>query len=167
MTSLVLLDYDANGIKQPSRSAVAAAAKLGEVHALVAGSGIAAAGEAAAKLSGVAKVLVADAPGFDHALAEPLAALLVSLAPNYTHLLAAATAVGKNVMPGSRRCWTRSQIGIARPGADQPDVAGDDEIRHAQTPSRAARRLPAGMSRSWSRHATPRRPPQPSPAAAS
>ncbi len=99
MTSLVLLDYDASGIKQPSRSAVAAAAKLGDVHALVAGSGIAAAAQAAAKLFGVAKVLVADAPGFDHALAEPLAALLVSLAPNYTHLLAAATAVGKNVMP--------------------------------------------------------------------
>ncbi len=99
MTALVLLDYDTNGIKQPSRSAVAAAAKLGEVHALVAGTGVANAGQAAAKLSGVAKVLVADAPGFDHALAEPLAALLVSLAPNYTHLLAAATAVGKNVMP--------------------------------------------------------------------
>jgi len=99
MTSLVLLDHDAGGIKQPSRSAIAAAGKLGEVHALVAGSDVAAVGEAAAKLSGVAKVLVADAPGFDHALAEPLAALLVALAPNYTHLLAAATAVGKNVMP--------------------------------------------------------------------
>ena len=99
MTSLVLLDYDANGIKQPSRSAIAAAAKLGEVHALVAGSDVAGAGQAAAKLPGVAKVLVADAPGFDHALAEPLAALLVSLAPGYTHLLAAATATGKNVMP--------------------------------------------------------------------
>ena len=99
MTSLVLLDHDAGGIKQPSRSAVAAAGKLGEVHALVAGNDVAAIGEAAAKLSGVAKVLVADAPGFDHALAEPLAALLVALAPNYTHLLAAATAVGKNVMP--------------------------------------------------------------------
>jgi len=99
MTALVLLEFDAAGIKQPSRSAVAAAAKLGEVHALVAGSGIADAAQAAAKLPGVAKVLTADAPGLDHLLAEPTAALLVSLAPAYDHLLAATTAVGKNVMP--------------------------------------------------------------------
>ena len=49
--------------------------------------------------AGVAKVIVADAPAFEHPLAEPLAALLVSLAPSYAHLLAAATATGKNVMP--------------------------------------------------------------------
>ncbi len=99
MTALVLLDYDATGIKQPSRSAVAAASKLGEVHALVAGQGVSAQAQAAAKLSGVTKVLAADAAEYDHSLAEPLAALVVALAPSYTHLLAAATAVGKNVMP--------------------------------------------------------------------
>ena len=99
MTSLVLLEYDDAGIKQPSRSAVAAAQKLGEVHALVAGSGLDAAAAAAAKLLGVAKVLTADSPALDHLLAEPAAALLVALAPNYSHLLAATTAVGKNVMP--------------------------------------------------------------------
>ena len=80
MTALVLLEFDASGIKQPSRSAVAAAAKLGEVHALVAGSGVDAAGQAAAKLPGVAKVLTADAPALDHLLAEPAAALLVATA---------------------------------------------------------------------------------------
>jgi electron transfer flavoprotein alpha subunit len=99
MTSLVLLEHDAAGIKQPSRSAVAAATQLGDVHGLVVGSGIGAAVEAATKLPGVAKVLAADLPGFEHVLAEPLAALLVQLAPGYSHLLAAATAVGKNVMP--------------------------------------------------------------------
>lgn len=99
MTALVLLDYDASGIKQPARSAVAAAQKLGEVHVLVAGSGVQAAAEAAAKLPGVAKVILADAPAFANALAEPLADLLVALAPGYDHLLAAATASGKNVMP--------------------------------------------------------------------
>jgi electron transfer flavoprotein alpha subunit len=67
MTALVLLEFDAAGIKQPSRSAVAAAQKLGDVHALVAGSGIEAAGQAAAKLPGVAKVLTADVPALDHA----------------------------------------------------------------------------------------------------
>jgi electron transfer flavoprotein alpha subunit len=99
MTSLVLLEFDPSGIKQPSRSAVAAAAALGEVHVLVAGSGVSAAAEAAAKLPGVTKVLVADAPALDHLLAEPAAALLVSLAPAYSHLLAATSAVGKNIMP--------------------------------------------------------------------
>ena len=99
MTALVLLEFDDSGIKQPSRSAVAAAEKLGDVHALVAGSGLDAAAAAAAKLPGVTKVLTADAPGLDHLLAEPMAALLVALAPAYDHLLAATTAVGKNIMP--------------------------------------------------------------------
>ena len=99
MTSLVLLEFDAAGIKQPSRSAVAAAQALGEVHALVAGSGLDGAAAAAAKLPGIAKVLVADNPALDHLLAEPASALLIALAPNYSHLLAATTAVGKNIMP--------------------------------------------------------------------
>jgi electron transfer flavoprotein alpha subunit len=99
MTCLVLLDHDAAAIKQPSRSAVAAAQKLGEVHVLVVGHGVQAAAAAAAKLPGVARVLVADAAVFDHLLAEPVAALLVKLAPGYSHLLAAASAEGKNVMP--------------------------------------------------------------------
>src|ERR1700733_11301811 len=99
MTALVLLEFDASGIKQPSRSAVAAAAKLGEVHALVAGSGVDAAAAAAAKLPGVSKVLTADAPALDHLMAEPMAALLVALAPGYSHILAATTAVGKNILP--------------------------------------------------------------------
>jgi len=99
MTSLVLLEFDASGIKQPSRSAVAAATALGEVHALVAGIELGGAAAAAAKLPGVTKVLVADNPALDHLLAEPMAALLVALAPSYSHLLAATTAVGKNVMP--------------------------------------------------------------------
>ena len=99
MAVLVLLEFDASGIKQPSRSAVAAAQALGEVHALVAGVGLGDAAAAAAKLPGVAKVLTADAPALDHLLAEPVAALLVAMAPNYSHILAATTAVGKNVLP--------------------------------------------------------------------
>jgi electron transfer flavoprotein alpha subunit len=99
MTSLVLLEYDDQGIKQPSRSAVAAATALGEVHVLIAGVDLANAAAAGAKLPGVAKVLVADNPALDHLMAEPTATLLLGLAPAYTHLLAATTAVGKNVMP--------------------------------------------------------------------
>jgi electron transfer flavoprotein alpha subunit len=99
MAVLVLLEFDSSGIKQPSRSAVAAAQALGDVHALVAGAGLADAAAAAAKLDGVTKVLTADAPALDHLMAEPMAALLVAMAPNYSHILAATTAVGKNVLP--------------------------------------------------------------------
>ena len=99
MAVLVLLEFDASGIKQPSRSAVAAAVALGEVHALVAGIDLGAAAAAAAKLPGVSKVLTAESPALDHLLAEPAAALLVALAPGYSHILAATTAVGKNVLP--------------------------------------------------------------------
>ncbi len=99
MTSLVLLEFDATGIKQPSRSAVAAASALGDVHVLVAGVDLGSASAAAAKLPGVAKVLVAENPALDHLMAESTAALLVGLAPAYSHMLAATTAVGKNVMP--------------------------------------------------------------------
>ncbi|WP_298281805.1 electron transfer flavoprotein subunit alpha/FixB family protein [Acidocella sp.] len=100
MTALVVLDSDVNGVKQAARSAVAAAAKLGvELHGLVVGHGENVAADAAAKIPGLSKILVADHPGYDHELAEPTAALLVELAPGYTHIFQAATTMGKNVMP--------------------------------------------------------------------
>jgi electron transfer flavoprotein alpha subunit len=100
MVSLVLLDHEGGTIKQPARSAVAAAEKIGgDVHVLVAGENVAEAAAAAAKLPGIAKVLTADNAAYAYALAEPMAALLVALAPGYTHLIAASTAIGKNIMP--------------------------------------------------------------------
>ncbi|MCU0888984.1 MAG: FAD-binding protein [Rubritepida sp.] len=99
MTVLILADHDGSAVSQPTRSAVAAAAQLGEVHVLVLGEGAAGAAPAAAALPGVAKVLLAEDASLAHRLAEPVAALLVSLAPAYTHLLAPASAAGKNVMP--------------------------------------------------------------------
>lgn len=96
---LVLIEHDGAHVKQPARSAVAAAAKLGTVHALVAGESVGGAAAEAAAIAGVDKVLVADSPALAHALAEPLAELIVKLACNYTHVLAASTATGKNVMP--------------------------------------------------------------------
>ena len=96
---LVLIDHDGASIKQPARSAIAAAAQLGTVHTLVAGEHVAQAAQATAGVAGVTKVLVADGPGYAHALAEPLADLLRGLAPAYSHILAASTAIGKNVMP--------------------------------------------------------------------
>ena len=99
MAVLVLLEFDAAGIKQPSRSAVAAASALGEIHGLVAGVDLGAAAAAAAKIAGVTKVLTAESPALDHGMAETTAALLVALAPGYSHILAATTAVGKNILP--------------------------------------------------------------------
>jgi electron transfer flavoprotein alpha subunit len=97
MAVLVLADHDGSAVTQPTRSAVAAAQKLGEVHVLVLGTRAAA--DAAARLPGVAKVLHSDAEPLAKGLAEPVAALLVAMAPGYSHLLAPASAAGKNVMP--------------------------------------------------------------------
>lgn len=79
--------------------ALSAVKSLGPVTVLVAGEGVSGAGEAAAKLDGVAKVLVADAPLYGHGLAEPLADLVVSLAGDYEQIVAPSTASAKNVMP--------------------------------------------------------------------
>jgi len=99
MAVLVLADHQDGALTQPTRSTVAAAAKLGNVHVLIAGGATGAAAAAAAKLPSVAKVLTAEADIYAHGLAEPMAALLVALAPGYSHLLAPASAGGKNVMP--------------------------------------------------------------------
>ncbi|MCQ8280176.1 FAD-binding protein, partial [Acetobacteraceae bacterium KSS8] len=99
MTALVLIDHAGGAISQGARAAVAAASKLGEVHALVAGSGVNAVAEAAGRIAGVSRVLKADHASLDALLAEPLAALLHALSGPYDHLLAGSGAVGKNVMP--------------------------------------------------------------------
>ncbi|AWU96849.1 electron transfer flavoprotein subunit alpha/FixB family protein [Azospirillum ramasamyi] len=100
MPILILADHDNAALKPATAHAVTAAAKLGgDIHVLVAGRNAAPAADQAARLAGVAKVLLADDAAYEHALAEPVAALLVSLAPGYSHVLAAATSVGKNVLP--------------------------------------------------------------------
>jgi electron transfer flavoprotein alpha subunit len=100
MTTLLLAEHDNKALKDSTNKALTAAKALGaEVHVLVAGGGCKAVADAAAKLDGVGKVLLADAPAYEHALAEPLAALIVSLAPKYDVIVAPATTNGKNVMP--------------------------------------------------------------------
>ncbi|MFO6465483.1 electron transfer flavoprotein subunit alpha/FixB family protein [Jannaschia sp. KMU-145] len=79
--------------------ALTAAKALGDVTVLCAGASASAAGEAAARLDGVSKVLVAEDPSLGHRLAEPTAALIVSLAGDYSHILAPSTTDAKNVMP--------------------------------------------------------------------
>jgi electron transfer flavoprotein alpha subunit len=100
MTTLLLAEHDNKSLRDATGKALAAAKALGgDVHVLVAGKDAKAAAEAAAKLNGVSKVLLADAPAYEHALAEPLAALIVSLAAPYDALVAPSTTTGKNVMP--------------------------------------------------------------------
>src|SRR5215471_9091717 len=100
MTTLLLAEHDNTSLKDATNKALTAAKALGaDVHILVAGQGCKAVADAAAKLDGVKKVLLADAQAYAHLLAEPTAALIVSLAEPYEAIMAAATTTGKNVMP--------------------------------------------------------------------
>ncbi|MCP5431996.1 MAG: electron transfer flavoprotein subunit alpha/FixB family protein [Alphaproteobacteria bacterium] len=100
MRALVIAEHTNSALKDATAKAVSAAQKLGgEVDVLIAGEAARPAAEEAAKLSGVAKVLLAEAPSLARQLAEPMAALVVSLAGPYDALVAPATTNGKNVMP--------------------------------------------------------------------
>ncbi len=100
MATLLIAEHDNKSLKDSTNKALTAAKELGgDVHVLVAGGGCKVVADAAAKLDGVKKVLLADAPSYEHALAEPLAALIVSLAGSYDAIVAPATTNGKNVMP--------------------------------------------------------------------
>jgi electron transfer flavoprotein alpha subunit len=100
MSILLLAEHDNKSLKDSTSKALTAAKQIGaDVQVLVAGHNCQAVADAAAKLDGVKKVLLADAPAYEHMLAEPTAALVVSLAGPYEAILAPATTNGKNIMP--------------------------------------------------------------------
>ena len=100
MTVLLIAEHDNKSLKDATNKALTAAKALGgDVHVLVAGKGCRAVADAAAKLDGVKKVLIADNAAYEHQLAEPMAALIVSLAGHYDAIIAPATTTGKNFMP--------------------------------------------------------------------
>jgi electron transfer flavoprotein alpha subunit len=100
MATLLLAEHDNAALKDATAKALSAARAIGgDVDILVAGKAAQAAAEAAAKLDGVRKVLLAEGDAYAHALAEPLAALIVSLAGDYDVILAPASTSAKNVMP--------------------------------------------------------------------
>ncbi|MGM8061790.1 electron transfer flavoprotein subunit alpha/FixB family protein [Vogesella indigofera] len=99
MAILVIAEHDNQSLKAGTLNTVTAAAKLGEVHVLVAGHNAAAAADAAKAVAGVAKVLLADNAAYAHGLAENLAPLVVELAKAYSHVLAPASSYGKNLLP--------------------------------------------------------------------
>src|SRR5229473_8490528 len=100
MAVLVVAEHDNQSVRKATLNAVAAAQKLrSDIHVLIAGHEAGAAARAAAQITGVAKVLHADAPQLRDFLAENVAAVVVSVAKSYSHLLAPSTSNGKNVMP--------------------------------------------------------------------
>ncbi|MEX3011414.1 electron transfer flavoprotein subunit alpha/FixB family protein [Hoeflea sp. TYP-13] len=100
MTILLLAEHDNASLSDQTAKALSAAAQIGgDIHVLVAGKDAQAAADAAAKLDGVSKVLLAEADEFEVNLAEPTAALIVALAEGYDTIVAAATTNGKNIMP--------------------------------------------------------------------
>jgi electron transfer flavoprotein alpha subunit len=99
MAVLLLVEHDGAAVRDATLPAVTAAAKLGEVHALVAGSNVGSVGGEAAKIAGVAKVLVADAAHLDHDLAENVAPVAARLMEGYDAFVAPATTFGKNIAP--------------------------------------------------------------------
>jgi len=99
MGVLVWAEHDNAALKDATLSAVSAASQLGEVHVLVAGSGVAGVAAAASKIAGVAKVLVGDDAAYAHGLAENVAPLIVGLMGGYDAFVAPSTTTGKNIAP--------------------------------------------------------------------
>ena len=99
MKTLVWVEHDGKTVKDVTLAVVTAAAKLGEVDLLVAGSGVDAVAAEAAKIAGVSTVLTADNAALEHPLAETVAPLVVKLMADHDAFLAPATSNGKNIAP--------------------------------------------------------------------
>ncbi|MCP2091811.1 UNVERIFIED_ORG: electron transfer flavoprotein alpha subunit [Paraburkholderia sediminicola] len=100
MTNLVIAEHDNASIKAATLNTIAAAQKIGgDIHVLVAGHNAQAAADAAAKIAGVSKVLLADAAQLEAGLAENVQATVMNIAKDYTHIFTPATAYGKNIAP--------------------------------------------------------------------
>jgi electron transfer flavoprotein alpha subunit len=137
MTVLVIADHDNAALKPATLNAVTAAAKLGEIHILVAGSDAHGAAEAAAMVTGVSKVLLADAPAYAHKLPENLAPLAADIGRDYSHVLAPATSFGKNLLPRVAALLDSQQIseivGIDSPNTFQRPIYAGNAIATVQS----------------------------------
>ena len=111
MATLVIAEHDNASLKGATLNTVAAAKAIGgDIHVLVAGSNCGAAAEAAAKVAGVAKVLVADNAVYANQLAENVSLLVAELGKGYSHILAPATSNGKNILPRAAALLDVAQI---------------------------------------------------------
>ncbi len=131
MAILVIAEHSNAALGAATLNTVTAAKAIGgDVHVLVAGAGCGAAAEAAAKIDGVAKVLVADDAAYAHQLPENLAPLVAEQGKSYSHVLAPATTTGKNLLPRVAALLDTDQISeiIAVESADtfkRPIYAGN------------------------------------------
>ena len=111
MGILVIAEHDNTTIKAGTFNTIAAATKIGgDIHVLVAGHNAGAVADAAAKITGVAKVIHADDAAYGHELAENLANLIAHAGKNYSHVLAPASFFGKNVMPRAAALMDSVQV---------------------------------------------------------
>lgn len=123
MSSLVVAEVDETGLKRATLNTVAAAKQLGApISVLIAGEDCGAAAASAARIDGVATVLVADDARYAHALAEPVSVLVARVAKDFSHVLAPATAFGKSVLPRVAALLDVGQI------SDIAAVAAADEF---------------------------------------
>src|SRR5438874_7095105 len=122
MAALVIAEHDNAQLKGGTANAVSAAAKIGgDVHVLVAGQGCKAAAESAAKLAGVAKVLLCEAGHYADESPENISALVVGLAKSYSHVVASASSWGKAVMPRVAALLDVAQVSEIT-AVDSPDT---------------------------------------------
>ena len=140
MSVLVIAEHDGSALKPATLHAVTAASEVakaagGDVHLLVAGKDCRAVAEAAAQIEGIAKVLLADDPAYDHGLAENWAPLIVKLAAGYSHVLAPATTSGKNLMPRVAALLDVMQIS---------DISAVESRRHLRAPDLCRQRAGDG-----------------------
>jgi electron transfer flavoprotein alpha subunit len=131
MTSLVIAEHDNRALKGATGHTISAAAAVGSgIDVLVAGANCRTVAEEVAKLDGVSKVLLAEAPALEHPSAEDLAALVIARAKSYSHVLAPATTFGKNFMPRVAALLDVAQISdiaavIAPDTFERPIYAGN------------------------------------------
>ncbi|MBK7614374.1 MAG: electron transfer flavoprotein subunit alpha/FixB family protein [Burkholderiales bacterium] len=130
MTALVIAEHDNTSIRPATLNTVTAAAALGAVHVLVAGAHAEAAAQAAARISGVNQVILADTEGLADQLAEAIAAQVLAVADGYSHILFASTSHGKNVAPRVAAALDVAQISdvtkvLAHDTFERPVYAGN------------------------------------------
>ncbi|HET7083929.1 MAG TPA: electron transfer flavoprotein subunit alpha/FixB family protein [Rhizomicrobium sp.] len=140
MASLVIAEHDNAHLKDATHKTVTAAqAVSAPVHVLVAGENCGAVAEQAAKIAGVEKVLLADAPIYARQLAEPMEVLLLSLAGNYDAVLAPATTTGKNFLPRLAAKLDTPQISeiikVISPDTFERPIYAGNAIETLQAPS--------------------------------
>ncbi|MGU3540779.1 electron transfer flavoprotein subunit alpha/FixB family protein [Methylobacterium sp. A54F] len=139
MTTLLYVEHDNGAVKDASLKALTAARDMGgPVHLLVLGSGSKAAADAAAKLAGVEKVLNAEDAAYDHALAEPTAALIAAIAEPYDTIVAAASTTGKNVLPRVAALLDVAQVSdiikVVSPDTFERPIYAGNAIQTVQAP---------------------------------